>query len=94
MPLAAIRIGICVVGISTPTQSHVISIHYKSSEWFQGRSASQFGYIDALKINYFSETNFSQTLIITCFLLIHRMFASESNVYHKLLILQEPGNQG
>ena len=65
MPRAVPRIGTCLAGISTPTQSHVTSNHYKTSEIFQGRYASQLGYIDALKIKYTSETQFSQTLVFT-----------------------------
>ena len=38
MPGAVTRIGIWLAGISTPTQSHVISNHYKSSERFQRKS--------------------------------------------------------
>ena len=50
--------------------------------------------LNALKIKYFSETpHFSQMLDIHVSLLIHRIFTSESNVHHKLLILQEIGNE-
>ena len=75
---AVTRTGVWLAGISTLTQSHVISNDYKRLARFQGKSASQFGYIDALKIKYFWETHFSQMLIFTCF------FIDSSNVYKRI----------
>ena len=37
---AVAKIGIWLAGVSTPTQSYVISNHYEISERFQGKSAS------------------------------------------------------
>ena len=52
------RIVISIAWITTPTQCHVISSNYESSERFLGMSTCYFGYIDPLKMKYFSETLF------------------------------------
>ena len=90
------RIGIWLAGISTLTQSHLISIHYKSSERLQrtseGLHANLATYI-YLKSNISQKFVFLKRWYSHVSLLIHRVFTIESNVYHKLLILLEIGNE-
>ena len=53
------------------------------------------GSINALKIKYLLKIHFSQTLTLTQISsLIYRMFMSESNVYHQLLISLQIGTGG
>ena len=62
-------VAICLTSwIGTPAQSHVISNHFKSLERIQGRSIFLFGWTNALKIKYLSESYFSQKLRAHVFL--------------------------
>ena len=78
------RIGIWQAGISTPTQSMSSLIIIKVRKDFKEGLHPNLATYMHWKSNIFQKLLFLKHIHMF-FLLIHRMFTSESNVYHKLL---------